>query len=177
MENLITVYEIPWLIEYVHRKCESTRVVNTDKLEDRVIGKLADFIRRYPEQRGNRKTLSRWTDKYVAYLSSEKFRNDQSSLFSEIVTKDDEGKEAEYEPVDVLANVESEVVAKRTIDLLAQADRRKLVILNEWANGNTIDSDISLALAREIGGNPESHRKAIHRFRIECRRALDCAAI
>lgn len=172
-----TVYDFPWLADYIFRECEKTNVVRLEKLEARVIREVSDYITKFPERIANRTLMRSRVRRHVAGYRAD-YSQSSETLFSAMSTaKDDEGKEAEYEPVDVLANVESEVVAKRTIDLLAQADRRKLVILNEWANGNTIDSDISLALAREIGGNPESHRKAIQRFRIECRNALECAAI
>lgn len=181
MENMTTVYEIPWLIEYVHQRCEATRVTNTDKLEDRVIGKLADFIDRYPEQRNNRNVLRKWTDKYVKNLSTMKFKNEQSEFFSELSATNEEGEEEQYEPADVLANVERSVIdtfeTKRTIDLLAQADRRKELVLTAWAEGIADATYISDTLARALGGNATSHRVFIQRFKTNCKRALLSAAI
>ena len=92
--------------------------------------------------------------------------------FADIGYEDDDGNDVDFEPVDVLANVESEVIARKTTTLLAQGDRRKGLILSEWTNGNNADLDISYVLANVLGGNSESHRKYIQRFRISCQKAL-----
>lgn len=77
-----------------------------------------------------------------------------------------------WEPRDVLADVEGEVLLKEKIALLAQGDLRKKTILEIWNRGCTNDSEISSLLAKRFGGNPESHRKFIRRFRIHCQDQL-----
>lgn len=73
-----------------------------------------------------------------------------------------------YEPADVLANVESGLEIKEAITLLAKGDRKRKLILTEWANGSTNDSELSDTLASVFGGQARSHCKFIQRFRIEC---------
>ncbi|WP_065643760.1 hypothetical protein [Bacillus paralicheniformis] len=77
-----------------------------------------------------------------------------------------------WEPIDVLADVEGEVLLKEKIALLAQDDPRKKTILEIWNRGCTNDSEISSLLAERFGGNPESHRKFIRRFRLHCQDQL-----
>ncbi|MGR3287964.1 hypothetical protein [Bacillus sonorensis] len=80
--------------------------------------------------------------------------------------------ETSWEPEDISANVVSEVLLKEKIDLLAQDDPRKKTILAIWNRGCTNDSEISSLLAKRFGGNPESHRKFIQRFRAHCQSQL-----
>lgn len=176
MKDVTTVYRCSWLLDYIIDQCDKSGVSNTAALEERVINSIGSYLSKDQNNVKKRRFLMREVRKIILYDRT-RYRKEATVIFSDIVTRDDEGEEQEYEPVDVLANVESEVMKEATVDLLAQADRRKRLILIQWANGNTMDSDISLALAREIGGNSESHRKAIQRFRIECKRALLSAAI
>ncbi|MCY7954734.1 hypothetical protein MOB72_08200 [Bacillus licheniformis] len=77
-----------------------------------------------------------------------------------------------WEPEDVLANVEGEVLLKEKIALLAQDDPRKRTILEAWIRGCTNDSDISTLLAQRFGGNAKCHRIFIQRFRSRCQSQL-----
>lgn len=96
--------------------------------------------------------------------------------FSEMESEDREDvEEIEFEPEDVLANVEGEVIKRETADLLAQGDCRKEKIIEFWAIGNTNSAHISRTLARSFGGNEETHRKYIQRFRRSCREQLSAA--
>ncbi|SCA85314.1 hypothetical protein [Bacillus glycinifermentans] len=81
-------------------------------------------------------------------------------------------EETVWEPVDVSANVVGEVLLKEKIALLAQGDPRKKTILAIWSRGCTNDSEISSLLAKRFGGNPESHRIFIQRFRSRCQSQL-----
>src|SRR5699024_9902906 len=102
------------------------------------------------------------------------YRTEQSIPFSVIASCDeeDEDKQLGFDEVDVLANVESDVIAKEMTALLAQDDHRKKVILGNWILGNDNNSDISRLLAQTFGGNEEAHRKFIQRFRKDCRESL-----
>ncbi|MDQ9094265.1 hypothetical protein [Bacillus licheniformis] len=77
-----------------------------------------------------------------------------------------------WEPEDISANVVGEVLLKEKTALLAQDDPRKKTILAIWNRGCTNDSEISSLLAKRFGGNPESHRKFIQRFRAHCQSQL-----
>lgn len=66
-------------------------------------------------------------------------------------------------------DVESEVLLKEKVALLAQGDSRKKVILTEWSKGAN-DKAISELLAQLYGGTAESNRVYISRFKTrECR--------
>ena len=95
--------------------------------------------------------------------------------FSEIANEINDEEEMTFEPTDVLANVEDEVLTKEMTALLAQDDQRKLVILGSWTIGNDNNTEISRLLAQSVGGKIESHRKFIQRFRNECREKLATA--
>lgn len=98
-----------------------------------------------------------------------------NSFMDDLKTRNKEGQTVEYEPVDVLANVESALETKETITLLAKDDRRRKMILTEWMYGNTDETNISRILADTLGGNARSHCKFVQRFKIECRSALNAA--
>ncbi|MED4579085.1 hypothetical protein P9480_10015 [Bacillus atrophaeus] len=77
-----------------------------------------------------------------------------------------------WEPVDTLASVEDAVLLKEKIALLAQNDPRKQTVLSIWNRGCTNDLEISSLLAKRFGGNPETHRKFIRRFKERCQSQL-----
>lgn len=81
------------------------------------------------------------------------------------------GKLKELPIVDVLADVGQSLNVKEIIRL-APDDSRKFLVLGAWMSGNYNDSEISTLLAKRFGGNPESHRKFITRFRTKCRKTL-----
>ena len=178
MTNFTTVYELPWLVDCIFRECEKTDVARMDKLENRVIKEIDGFIAKFPDRAKNKPLMMRRVRKHVAGYKA-RYAQEQYNVFSSIVTKDDEGAEQQYEPVDVLANVEVSVIdafeTKRTIDLLAQADRRKELVLTAWAEGIADATYISDTLASVIGGNAASHRVFIQRFKKHCERALESA--
>lgn len=98
------------------------------------------------------------------------------TYFDDLTKPGDEGQAVEYEPRDDLAIVGSgRLELKETITLLAKSDRRRELILTEWMNGNTNDTDISDTLARVLGGQARSHRIFVQRFRTECRTAITVA--
>src|SRR5690625_1545173 len=105
--------------------------------------------------------------------AEESFRKEESTLFSGMTSETSEG-EIEFEPLDVLTNVESEVLTKETIALLTQDDRSKK-ILEAWSIGNTNNTEISRMLTHTLGGKTESHRKFIQRYEKDCREKLATA--
>ncbi|MED1742042.1 hypothetical protein P4U97_21530 [Bacillus swezeyi] len=124
-------------------------------------------LERHRSNGRDKKALIRFAIREVKYrvLKNRKLRSD--SYFEQHT----EGERV-WEPVDVLADVEGEVLLKEKIALLAQDDPRKKTILAIWNRGCTNDSEISSLLAERFGGNPESHRKFIRRFRVHCQNQL-----
>src|SRR5690606_30666633 len=100
---------------------------------------------------------------------------EESELFTELSSYNKEEDEMEFEPEDVLVDGESEVIAKEMTALLAQGDHLLEEIVGYWAIGNTNNASISRSLARTFGGNAESHRRRINRFRHDCRKHLSAA--
>lgn len=92
--------------------------------------------------------------------------------FSDLAITNDDG-DLEYEPIDDLANIEEDMLyeenQKKVIDLLAQGDHLKRIILNAWKNGFTNTSELSGILADTFGEKSrEGYRKSIQRFKTEC---------
>lgn len=89
---------------------------------------------------------------------------------------DDEGNKEPIEVIDVLADVEQLLIEKESeiekVALLAQDDDRKKVILRLWTSGVSNTSEISRLLAQSFGGNKETHRKFINRFKLQCQKHL-----
>lgn len=180
MDKLTTAYQLPWLIDCIFRECEKTDVAKMDKLEKRVIKEIDSFLAKFPDRAQNRALMKRKVRRHVAGYKA-LYAQEQYSVFSNMVTNDEEGAEQQYEPADVLANVEGSVIdaveTKRTIDLLAQADRRKELVLTAWAEGIADASYISDTLASVLGGNAASHRVFVQRFKKKCECALAGAAV
>ena len=175
MERIKVVYEISWLINRVYRESDKLtgRITDTSRFEARCINDLARYLNIDKEHRNHKRHLIRIINRNVGeFLST--YRTEQSIPFSVIASCDeeDEDKQLGFDEVDVLANVESDVIAKEMTALLAQDDHRKKVILGNWILGNDSSSDISRLLAQTFGGNVESHRKFIQRFRKDCRESL-----
>ena len=120
----------------------------------------------------------RYLSKIIAQqisVAKKKYGTQKVVFLADLSHDDEEGHAIEYEPVDVLANVEYGLEIKETITLLAKDDRRRKMILNAWANGNTNDTELSETLAGFLGGQSRGHCKFIQRFRIECRSVLTAA--
>ena len=168
------VYEIDWLVEYIYRESDKLihKITNTTIFEDRCIKDIGNYLAMDEKNRRNKNYLIRLVKRKVQEAENG-FKKEESDLLSDYTYIDDDGDERELEPTDVLADVESEVIAKTTIDLLAKGDRRKKEILGYWAIGNTNYAEISRLLAQSLGGNSEAHRKAINRFREDCCEQLD----
>jgi|SRR5699024_2369340 len=176
MENKTIVYEIGWILERIYTVSDRVRNKLTDQslFEERCIERVANYLNVCESHRRNKRYIERLINE-VASAVLTRNRNEHAEIFSELSKKDEDGEELEFEPEDVLADVEKEVMAKEMTALLAQDDHRKKEILGYWAIGNTNNAYISRSLARTFGGNAESHRKAINRFRKECHEYLNVA--
>lgn len=173
MENILVVYENDWILERVYTVSDRIRGRITDQtlFEERCIKRVADYIAVKEENIRNRRYIEKLINE-VASAVIGRNKNEHATIFSELSTEDDEEDEIEFEVEDVLADVESEVMVKEMTALLAQDDHSKKLILGYWTMGNTNNAYISRSLARTKGGNEESHRKAIQRFRKSCRELL-----
>lgn len=176
--NLI-VYKNKWIIERIYEVSDELRSRVTDQtlFEERCINRVGGYLDINSSNVRNRRYIERMIREVASSILGRN-KNEAAELFTDLGTKDEESdEEIEYEPIDVLANVESEVIKKETITLLAQDDRRRTSVLEAWALGNTNDSQISRTLARTFGGNFDSQRKFVQRFQKECREQLLSAAI
>lgn len=81
-------------------------------------------------------------------------------------------KQRSYEIPDDLAIVDDDLITKEKIARLAANDPRKLAILTAWTYECINDTETAAMLAQRFGGNSESHRKYIQRFRTACQENL-----
>ena len=149
-------------------------VTNTDKLENNIMNRVGKYLSEDKLRIKNRRYIRRLIYQEIK-MALLRFRKEESVHFSAIQFENLDGETVEYEPASTLASVESGIELKETIELLAQNDRRRELILNAWANGYTDDREISGTLASTLGGKSESHRKFIQRFKIDCREKLATA--
>src|SRR5690625_4541972 len=175
MKNNLIVYENRWIIEEIYSVTDRIRnkVTDTTLFEERVINRISEYLHKKEANKKNSRYIIRMINE-VARSVVNRNKNEHAQTFSELTTVDCDGESIEFEPIDVLANVESDVIAKEMAALLAQDDRRKTVV-EAWTDGNTNTKSISRTLARTFGGNVESHRKFVQRFRNECHALLDVA--
>src|SRR5690625_3965587 len=168
MKDSLIVYEEDWIIRIIYETSDKIRTSAIDQthFEERCIKRIARYLKedrnRLKNKRYIKSMVKREASDYIKWC-----RKEEASMFSEIDLTDDE-EDLEFDPMDVLANVESEVIAKEMTALLAQGDHRKKVILGYWTIGNTNHALISRLLAQTMGGDKETHRKAINRFRKDC---------
>lgn len=173
MDKIKKVYEITWLIELIYRESDKllTKVVDPTQFEERCLKDIGEYLSKCDSHKNNKKHLIRLVKRKHAE-ALRRHKKEESYNIPDINYVNEDGDEVEYEPVDVLADVESEVMAKEMTALLAQDDHRKKVILGNWSKGNDNNTDISRLLAQSNGGNIERYRKYIQRFRAECREIL-----
>jgi len=172
----LIVYENDWIIRRIYEVADGLRTVIVDqtKFEERCINRVARYLNGDKSRTSHRNYIERLIQQEASDYRR-RGKKEDAELFTTLATFGDDGEEIEYEPEDVLADVEGEVIAKETAALLAQDDRRKELIVGSWTIGNDNNSEISRLLAQSIGGNSESHRKFIQRFRADCREMLATA--
>lgn len=115
--------------------------------------------------------------KAAKYLRRSNYKNPDS--FEELAFQNDEGSEVDFEIEDILANVErlleEREEEKEMTALLAKGDRRKKLVITAWMNGQTNDLELSDTLASVLGGQAESHRKFIQRYRNGIKKTMPVA--
>lgn len=172
IDSMIICYKHKWIVDQIYEESERlhTKLTDPTKFEDRCIKQVATYLKKNKNNFKHRRYISKIIKKEAKSVL-DLFSREMYQTFSEMAVTDDNGEEIAFEPIDVLANVESEVMAKEIAALLGQDGRRK-VILEAWSIGNTNGKSISRTLARTIGGNVETHRKFIQRFESECQKRL-----
>ena len=172
----LIVYENDWIIRRIYEVADGLRTVIVDqtKFEERCINRVARYLNGDESRTSHRNYIERLIQQEATDYRR-RGKKEDAELFTTLATSGDDGELIEYEPEDVLADVEGEVISKEMAALLAQGDRRKELIVGSWTIGNDNNSEISRLLAQSIGGNPESHRKFIQRFRADCREMLATA--
>lgn len=178
IEYQLICYRNKWIVEEVYKYSSKVadRVTNTSIVEHRILQAVGKYLNEDISRIKNRSYILKLIQR-EAYAALKRNRKEHAIHFADIGYEDDTGETIEYEPLDVLANVESDFSAKETITLLAKDDRKRSLILNAWANGFTNDTELSDTLASVLGGQARSHCKFIQRFRIECRGVLSATAI
>ena len=173
MKKSLLVYEIDWLLEWVYKESDKLRNILTDQtvFESRCIRKLGNYLSKDQANIKNKRYLKRIIKEEASDVIA-RYKNENYQIFTEMITEDSQGNVVEYEPKDVLADVEGSIIAKEMTALLAQDDHRTEAILIGWLDGTTNTAEISRTLARSFGGNPKSHRIAIHRFKNICRKQI-----
>ena len=169
MKSSLVVYENNRILEKIYEVSDSIRdkLVDQTLFEERSIKRVGEYLLKDEKNIHNKRYINRIIYE-VAKSVLERNKKEYSQLFVEFKTENEDGDEVEFDPKDVLADVESEIIAKEMTALLAQGDHRKKVILGSWMDGNDNNSEISRLLAQSVGGNTESHRKYIQRFRNDC---------
>lgn len=176
MKRSLEVYKNKWLIDRIYFTSDKIRgkVVDQTLFEERCINRVGEYLLKDVNNIKNFNYIMRMINE-VACSVINRNKNEHAEYFSSLKKDDDEGGEIEFEPEDDLTDVESEVIEKDMVALLAQNDHKKLKVLEGWQVGNTNDKQISRTLARTFGGKSESHRKFIQRFRDSCRNKLNTA--
>ncbi|MHA7962827.1 hypothetical protein ACX93W_01695 [Paenibacillus sp. CAU 1782] len=150
-------------------------VSNETHFEQSCLVGIKDAIARFDPTRGNFSAQVNWRFRQALWRSTERLkkrrRGYQIDSLDEQV-KSEEEKTSKYEVIDDLAIVDDNYLVMERIALLAEGDPRKLAILTAWTNGETNDSETASFLAKRYGGNSESHRKFILRFRTNCQKTL-----
>ena len=150
-------------------------VSNETHFEQSCLVGIRDAIERFDPTRGTFSAQVNWRFRQAMRRSADRLRKRRRGYDVESLDeyrKDEDEKGSKYEIVDDLAIVDDRVIVFEKVALLAEDDPRKLAILNAWTNGYFNDSETASFLAKRYGGNSESHRKFILRFRTTCRKAL-----
>ncbi|MBU5266242.1 hypothetical protein [Virgibacillus proomii] len=173
MNNILAVYECAWIINRIYEVSDKirNRIVDQTAFEKKCIDRVGSYINKREENKHHRRYIDKMIRETASYSIKEHFKKEHYMTFSEIsrmLSEDNSKEDIEFEPLDTLADVEADVLNKETINLLAEGDRQKKVILEAWSLGNTNNSLISRALADALGGNPESYRKSVNRFKKRC---------
>ncbi|MBO0602742.1 hypothetical protein I2483_13825 [Sporosarcina sp. E16_3] len=179
IEYEVHSYSEKWVVDTVQRAVETIahQLTDTAKVERRTLIKVGRYLAMDEGNKRNRGHIGRLIFREVND-ALKRNRREHAEHLADLTSSDEEGQAIEYEPQDVLANVNSRnLEIKETINLLAKEDRRKEFVLNAWADGYTDDTEISHILADVFTGQATGHLSFIKRFRKTCRTVLTAQAI
>lgn len=166
-----------WYIGLVNKMSLSIwfKVNNECNFEAKCLNEIDGLLKAFDPTYGRfenlaRRNIMKIARDYTKNRSTKVAKNTSLDDLSESISG--VAKREHLEPIDVLANIESNFETKEIAALLAQGDQRKIVILNAWIDGLNDDSKLARLLAQQFGGKTESHRQAIKRFRSECKTTL-----
>src|SRR5690606_27356238 len=149
------------------------KMSNETHFEQDCLKRMEAAVRTYDIAKGNFRPQVLWRFKQALTLAIARLKAKRRGY--EVCSMDfgesDEHFET-YEVEDELALIDDGILVNEKIAFLAEGDSRKLAILNNWQHGYYNDSNTSAFLAKRFGGNSESHRKFINRFRTTCQKAL-----
>ncbi|QDX93596.1 hypothetical protein EEL30_15600 [Brevibacillus laterosporus] len=169
---------IPIINNYAHNNW--FKVQNEATLTNRLLAKLDETIKDYNVERGSFHKLVRINleRSFRLFIKSRKYCNGNLTPLHKNV--DEDGNTLADLLPDILVDIESNVIEKESVKekiaLLAKGDLRKKAILLAWSDGFYNDSALSELLTQLFGGKPDSHRRAITRFRTFCQAALSQTA-
>jgi len=159
-------------MKHIRKKVDEVShiITNTDKLESRIYRQVGDYL-----------SLGKYSFGWIQHLINreiklalEQFGTQNIVVFSDMTNRNDFGESLEFEPEDLLAQGGETVIENISLnEKIARlaADDRELFTLNAWANGFS-DPQVYTTLARHFGGNKESHRKFVQRFKEKCQKRL-----
>ena len=178
LEYELHSYKEKWVVDTVSRAVETIahQITDTTKVERRVMIQVGNYISKDVRNKNNRMFIRRIIFREIN-AALKRNRREYAEHLADLTSSDEEGQAIEYEPADTLASVDSDLIVKETITLLAKDDRRKELVLNAWANGYTDDTEISHILADVFTGQATGHLSFIKRFRKTCRTELTALAI
>jgi len=162
-------------LPYVYKMSEQNwyKMSNETSFEHDCLKRLDAAIEKYDITKGNFRTQVLWRFRQALYLAVTRLKEKRRGYeVSSLDFGESDEQYETYEVEDELALIDDGILVNEKIALLAEGDSRKLAILNSWKNGCFNDSSTSVSLAKHFGGNSESHRKFINRFRTTCQKAL-----
>lgn len=168
------VYKERWLVDFVNTQVARTRVTNQSLLESRIHKQLEKYLLKFQDAHRHRNKLRQIVNDEIA-SSVKLYKLERTESFSGTCVVNDFGESLEFEPEDVLANVEEPMLEKSSISerirSLAATDSEEFV-LNAWIDEKS-DSEIARELALRFGGNSRSLRIWVQRFRTKCQERLE----
>ncbi|WP_077297392.1 hypothetical protein [Virgibacillus pantothenticus] len=175
MNKMILVYKQDWLISRIYEVSDRIRhkITYQTDFEERCIELIGNYLSLDKNNYKNKRYIDLMINKIASDSVNNRYKKEHYEVFSEFLQDDtSEDEEINLDPPDVLANVEAEIEQKEVTAVLANGDHKKELILDCWTIGNTNGKMIARMLAHTFGGNPESHRKSINRFKSNCSKKL-----
>jgi hypothetical protein len=164
--------------QIVHKMSDDNwlRIDNQERFEHSSYKRIEEAIKNYDLKKGSFawQVMFRLRNLLHQHVKRSKLRKNVTYLQDHQGYTDEGVKNEDYSLIlqDTLASVDAEYLVNEKVALLAEGDPRKLAILKEWTDGGFNDSETAALLEQRFGGNSESHRKYVIRFRIKCQKTL-----